>query len=52
MKPDNVPLAAVQVGSFAFGVSHTRSYSQTIGRDVVDLVVNGYQAGRTDYAVQ
>jgi hypothetical protein len=46
-----VPLAAVQVGPFAFGVSHTRSYSQTVGRDVVDLVVNGYQAGRTDYAV-
>jgi hypothetical protein len=46
-----VPLAAVQVRGLALGVSFTESYSQDLGRDVVDLLVNGYQAGRTDYAV-
>jgi hypothetical protein len=46
-----VPVAAVQVRGFALGVSFTESYSQNIGRDVADLVVNGYQPGRTDYAV-
>lgn len=46
-----VPLASVQVRGLALGVSVTRSYSQNVGRDVADLLVNGYQDGRTDYAV-
>ncbi|HEV7589745.1 MAG TPA: DUF5723 family protein [Longimicrobium sp.] len=46
-----VPVAAVQVRGFALGVSFTESYSQNLGRDVADLLVNGYQNGRTNYAV-
>jgi len=46
-----VPVASVQVRGLALGVSVTRSYSQNVGRDVADLLVNGYQQGRTDYAV-
>lgn len=47
----SVPIAAVQVRGFALGVSYTQQYRQNLGRDVVDLLVNGYQTGRTDYAV-
>ena len=46
-----LPMAAVQVGRFAVGVAYTASYRENVGRDVVDLLLNGYQAGRTDYAV-
>ncbi len=46
-----VPLFVVQRGRFAVGVAYGAVVEQTIGRDLVDLVLNGYQAGRTDYAV-
>ncbi|HEX8904092.1 MAG TPA: hypothetical protein VF771_04580, partial [Longimicrobiaceae bacterium] len=46
-----LPIAAVQVKRVAVGVSYVARYEQNVGRDVMDLLVNGYQAGRTDYAV-
>jgi len=46
-----VPLAAIQYRRVAVGVSYTARYNENVGRDVVDLLVNGYQEGRTDYAV-
>lgn len=46
-----VPIAAVQVNRVAVGVSWAASARQNVGRDLVDLVLNGYQSGRTDYSV-
>ncbi|MBV9108743.1 MAG: hypothetical protein JO306_05020, partial [Gemmatimonadetes bacterium] len=46
-----VPVAAVQIRRVAVGVSYVARYQENVGRDVMDLLVNGYQAGRTDYAV-
>ena len=46
-----LPIAAFQMGRFAVGVAFTGTYSENVGRDVVDLALNGYQEGRTDYAV-
>jgi hypothetical protein len=46
-----VPLAAVQVRNVALGVAWAGSYRQNLGRDLVDLVLNGYETGRTDYSV-
>ncbi|HET7231506.1 MAG TPA: DUF5723 family protein [Longimicrobium sp.] len=46
-----VPVAAIQYKRVAVGVSYTARYNENVGRDVVDLLVNGYQEGRTDYAV-
>jgi hypothetical protein len=47
----NVPIFAIQERRFAFGVSYATWYDENVGRDVMDLLVNGYQPGRTDYAV-
>lgn len=46
-----VPIAAVQVKQLAFGAAWTGMVRQNLGRDLVDLVLNGYQSGRTDYSV-
>lgn len=46
-----VPFASIGYRRFAFGVSYAASYRENVGRDVVDLLINGYQPGRTDYAV-
>jgi hypothetical protein len=46
-----VPIAAVQVSRVAVGLSWAGSARQNVGRDLVDLVLNGYQSGRTDYSV-
>jgi hypothetical protein len=46
-----IPLAAVQVNRVAVGVAWAGSYRQNLGRGLVDLVLNGYQTGRTDYSV-
>jgi hypothetical protein len=46
-----VPIAAIQYRRVAVGVSYTARYNENVGRDVMDLLVNGYQDGRTDYAV-
>ena len=45
------PLAVVQVGHFAVGVGYASIGEHSIGKDIVDLFLNGYQQGRTDYAV-
>lgn len=47
----DVPLLAVQYKRVAVGVSYASWYDQNVGHDVMDLLVNGYQPGRTDYAV-
>jgi hypothetical protein len=46
-----VPIAAVQYRRVALGVSYAARYEENVSRDVMDLLVNGYQDGRTDYAV-
>lgn len=46
-----IPIAAVQVKRVALGASWTGIYRQNVGRDLVDLVLNGYETGRTDYSV-
>jgi Family of unknown function (DUF5723) len=46
-----VPIAAVQVSRLAVGLSWAGSARQNVGRDLVDLVLNGYESGRTDYSV-
>lgn len=46
-----VPIAAVQVNGVALGVAWAGRYRQNLGRDLVDLVLNGYETGRTDYSV-
>jgi len=46
-----VPIAAFQYKRVALGASYAARYNENVGRDVMDLLVNGYQDGRTDYAV-
>ena len=41
-----VPLAALQIRRFALGVSYAFQGNHTLDRDIVDLLVNGYQPGR------
>lgn len=45
------PIFAMQVRNFAVGVSYGTTVQQTFGRDIFDLVINGYEDGRTDYRV-
>lgn len=45
------PLASLQIGAFALGVSYGSIGQHTIGRDIVELFVDGYEEGRADYAV-
>jgi hypothetical protein len=44
-----LPVAALQVGHVALGASYVAAASQTLDRDIVDLLINGYDYGRTDY---
>lgn len=46
-----LPALVLQNRRFAFGVAYTTRGEHTIGRDLVDLAVNGYEQGRTDYSV-
>jgi hypothetical protein len=46
----NLPLASLQVGRFALGISATGVARQTIDRDVLELLVDGYEDGRYDYS--
>jgi hypothetical protein len=46
-----IPLAVIQNRRFALGVAYGAVVEQSVGRDLVDLFVNGYQNGRTDYQV-
>ncbi len=46
-----VPLIAGQFGPFAAGLSAGVVGQQTLGRDLVDLILLGYEEGRRDYTV-
>lgn len=46
------PVAAAQIGSFGFGVAYLTLGGHSVSRDLVELVLYGYEDGRTDYAVQ
>jgi len=45
------PLVAIQSGRFAFGVAYGSIGQHTVGKDIVELLFNGYEEGRTDYSV-
>lgn len=45
------PLFVLQNHRFALGVSYGVTAGHSVGKDILDLVVNGYQQGRTDYSV-
>jgi hypothetical protein len=46
-----VPILALQTKGFAAGVSLGLTGRQSLGKDIVDLVVNGYDETRTNYQV-
>jgi hypothetical protein len=46
-----VPLLALQIGPVALGASYGAVVEQTFGKDIVDLLLNGFEEGRTDYGV-
>lgn len=45
------PLVAFQNGRFAVGVAYGSVGHHTVSKDIVDLIFNGYEDGRTDYSV-
>jgi hypothetical protein len=45
------PLATLQIGNVAVGVNYGSIGQHTIGKDIVELFVEGYEEGRADYAV-
>ncbi|HEX2092209.1 MAG TPA: hypothetical protein VHG28_07385, partial [Longimicrobiaceae bacterium] len=45
------PVFSYQNGNFGVGVAYGFMGEHTVGRDLVDLFLNGYQTGRTDYSV-
>jgi hypothetical protein len=45
------PLVAVQRRGLAVGIGYGSAARQTVGRDIVDLLLLGYEDGRTDYSV-
>jgi hypothetical protein len=42
-----LPLGAIQLGHLAFGFSYNSVGQHSLDRDIVDLFLNGYQAGQT-----
>lgn len=46
-----VPVVAFSSGSFALGVSYGSIGEHSIGKDIVELIFDGYEEGRTDYSV-
>ncbi|MDB4951755.1 MAG: hypothetical protein JWM27_4404 [Gemmatimonadetes bacterium] len=46
-----VPMLVIQNRRFALGVAYGSVVKQAVGRDIFDLMINGYQDGRTDYSV-
>jgi hypothetical protein len=44
------PLAAVQIGSFGIGLSYSSVGKHSVGRDLMELLFDGYEPGRTDYS--
>jgi hypothetical protein len=45
------PVASAQIGSFGFGVAYLTLGGHSLSRDLVELLLYGYEEGRTDYAV-
>lgn len=45
------PLFGLQVGGFALGVGYGSVGQHSVSRDIVDLLVKGYEENRTDYSV-
>jgi hypothetical protein len=45
------PAAALQVGRFGVGITYTSVGRHNVGRDVMELLFDGYEEGRTDYEV-
>lgn len=45
------PLFALQIGHLAVGVNYGSVGQHTFGKDIVELLVNGYEDGRTNYSV-
>src|SRR5690606_20851980 len=45
------PVAAVQVGPFGLGAAFVTLGDHGISRDMVELFLNGYEEGRTNYSV-
>lgn len=46
-----VPLASLQLGKLAFGIAGGAVYDYSIGRDFVDMALNGYNQNRVDYRI-
>lgn len=44
------PVAALQVGPFAAGVAFAVMGGHSVSRDIVELLLEGYEEGRTDYS--
>ena len=44
------PVAAVQVGSFGVGFGYAVMGGHSLSRDIVELLLEGYEDGRTDYS--
>ncbi len=45
------PLAAFQTGNFGIGLSYSSVGQHSVGRDLVELLFDGYEQGRTNYSV-
>lgn len=45
------PLATLQIGRLAVGVNYGSIGQHSIGKDVIELFVEGYEEGRTNYSV-
>lgn len=46
-----VPLVAISHGGFGFGIGYGSRGSHTLSQDLAHLLLEGYEDGRTDYAV-
>lgn len=45
------PVASVQIGSFGIGAAYLTIGGHSVSRDIVELLLYGYEEGRTDYLV-
>lgn len=46
-----VPVIGLQIGKLAFGLGAGAVYDYNVGRDMVDLALNGYNQSRVDYRI-
>lgn len=45
------PVAVLQTGRFSIGAAYGSIGGHTVSKDIVELLVNGYEEGRTNYSV-